>query len=402
MGRDSDPDLREYLLAMAKAKHGALRFTRLRLRNWRNFDDLDIRLGARAFFVGPNASGKSNLLNVFRLLKEIATLGSGGLQAALSERAGFAAVRNLNARKPSDVEIEVEVGTESHPALWQYLLRLNLHKKQPTIIEESVRHAGSEVKTRKIGPHDDACLFAQSYLEQAEISKSFRELCDFFSSCRYLHVVPQIVQDRERARRDGEDPHGGDLLRRMKELPAKRREARFARISTALAIAVPQFAGLGLVTDMEGIPHLEASYKHWRPNASKQNEAAFSDGTLRLIGLLWSISESGGPLLLEEPELSLNDAIVSQLPRMFRRMQVLSDRQVIATTHSLALLDDSGIGLSEVYIIKPGSKGSTVVTAAADLRIAAQVEGGMTIAEAVQPLLRPENADRLGSIDVAA
>jgi hypothetical protein len=52
-----------------------------------------------------------------------------------------------------------------------------------------------------------------------------------------------------------------------------------------------------------GRPHLEAIYDHWRPGAGKQKEDQFSDGTLRLIGLLWSLQEGDSLLLLEEPEL---------------------------------------------------------------------------------------------------
>ncbi|MFY8101439.1 MAG: ATP-binding protein, partial [Allorhizobium sp.] len=40
--------------------------TRLKLQNWRNFRDADIRLRDVCYILGPNASGKSNLLDVFR------------------------------------------------------------------------------------------------------------------------------------------------------------------------------------------------------------------------------------------------------------------------------------------------------------------------------------------------
>jgi predicted ATPase len=154
------------------------------------------------------------------------------------------------------------------------------------------------------------------------------------------------------------------------------------------------------VREVRAKTHLYASYVHWRPNAYKQSETAFSDGTLRLIGLLWSIAEKGGPLLLEEPELSLNDAVVAELPRMFSRMQSVTARQIITTTHSTALLDDPMLGLKEVHRIEVDSNGSKVTTLADDPAIVAQVEGGMTIGQAVLPLLRPHGIHRLGRIDV--
>ena len=46
--------------------------TKLVLKNWRNFSSVDVALGDRVFLVGPNAAGKSNFLEVFRFLRDIA------------------------------------------------------------------------------------------------------------------------------------------------------------------------------------------------------------------------------------------------------------------------------------------------------------------------------------------
>jgi predicted ATPase len=381
----------------------SLRFTNLALTNWRNFRHVNIALDKRAFFVGPNASGKSNLLDAIRFLSEIARPGSGGLQAAVEARGGFSSLRCLQARTQPYVEFVADVGNDDETSRWKYQLRINVEKREkfPTVVHEKVWQAGHLIKDRSRHNNDDALEFSQTFMEQVGANKDFRELAEFFGSCRYLHVVPQIVRDRARARSEGEDPYGGDLLRRMKEMPKKTRLPRLKRISDALQIAVPQFRDLELKDDSEGVPHLFASYVHWRPNAYKQSEAAFSDGTLRLIGLLWSIAEKGGPLLLEEPELSLNDAVVSELPRMFSRMQKLSARQIITTTHSSALLDDPGIGLKEVHRIEVDNNGSSVSSIADDPSIAAQVNAGMTISQAILPLLRPKSIEELSDLDVA-
>jgi predicted ATPase len=382
----------------------SLRFTNLALTNWRNFRHVNIALDKRAFFVGPNASGKSNLLDAIRFLSEIARPGSGGLQAAVEARGGFSSLRCLQARTQPYVELIADVGNDQDTNRWKYQLRINVAKREkfPTVVHEKVWHAGHLIKDRSRHTNDDALEFSQTFMEQVGANKNFRELAELFGSCRYLHVVPQIVRDRARARSEGEDPYGGDLLRRMKEMPKKTRLPRLKRISDALQIAVPQFRDLELKDDSDGVPHLFASYVHWRPNAYKQSEAAFSDGTLRLIGLLWSIAEKGGPLLLEEPELSLNDAVVSELPRMFSRMQKLSARQIITTTHSSALLDDPGIGLKEVHRIEVDNNGSSVSSIADDPSIVAQVNAGMTVSQAVLPLLRPKSIEELSDLDVAS
>ncbi len=390
----------------------SLRFTRVRLENWRNFRDVEVRLSSRAFLVGPNASGKSNFLDALRFLRDIAR-PDGGLATALGQpgvpgRGGFTGVRCLFARKPSALVFDVDVGTTKEPSLWSYRLVLQRQQavkgKPVAIDEEIVRHRGAVVSSFRRPPKvEDWLLYSQTRLEQVEANREFRALAEFFASIRYLHVVPQIVRDWRRASVQGEDPFGGNLLRRMKETPKKRRDPRLGRIAAALQIAVPQFEDLTLKDDSEGRPHLYAAFRHWRGNPSQQSEEVFSDGTLRLIGFLWSLTEVGGPLLLEEPELSLHDAVVAQLPAMMRRAQQLSDRQLIATTHSEAILDAPGIGPEEVHRIVPGENGSTIETAADNQTVMALLrDADWSLGQAVLPLTQPQDVGRLGLARVAS
>lgn len=390
------------LAAIAMAQAPGLRFTRVKLRNWRNFRETEVRLGERAFLVGPNASGKSNFLSALRFLRDIAK-PTGGLSAALELHGGFSAIRCLHARNPSDIEFDVDVGHDDQSARWRYVLRLQRFgsKRPPEVVEERVYSSGREVaaQTRpKAG--SDLTEFSQTNLEQVQVNREFRELVEFFASIRYLHVVPQIVRDPRRHLSAREDPHGGDLLRRIKETPEKTRGPRLRRINDALSVAVPQFGALELINDSDGQPHLQAGFKHWRKNAAKQTEEQFSDGTLRFIGFLWSITERGGPLLLEEPELSLSDGVVQRLPAMLKRAQRLSRRQVIATTHSYAMLAAEGVGIEEVHNLRVGTDGSEVETIAANPEIVVRIEAGETIADAILPLTTPTGAHRLADLNV--
>jgi predicted ATPase len=77
------------------------------LKNWRNFEAANVDLAERVFVVGPNASGKSNFLDVFKFLRDIA-LPRGGLQEAITLRGGVPRIRCLSARKETDVGVTVE------------------------------------------------------------------------------------------------------------------------------------------------------------------------------------------------------------------------------------------------------------------------------------------------------
>src|SRR5271157_4420440 len=95
--------------------------SRLILKNWRNFRSVDISFTERVFVIGPNASGKSNFLDVFRFLRDIAKPG-GGLQRAMFQRGGLSKVRCLAARKEPDVEIEVMLSEDGSSPRWQYAI----------------------------------------------------------------------------------------------------------------------------------------------------------------------------------------------------------------------------------------------------------------------------------------
>jgi len=58
------------------------------LDNRRNFVSVDVPVGPRQFLVGPNASGKSNLLDALRFLSDLVIVG-GGLEAAVENRGEY-------------------------------------------------------------------------------------------------------------------------------------------------------------------------------------------------------------------------------------------------------------------------------------------------------------------------
>jgi predicted ATPase len=146
------------------------------------------------------------------------------------------------------------------------------------------------------------------------------------------------------------------------------------------------------VEDERGKPHVEVVYTHWRPGGAKQREDQFSDGTIRLLGLFWALLESGGPLLLEEPELSLNNEIVRRIPSLMNDVLLERPRQVFVSTHSYALLSDSGIGLNEVLLLRPNREGTSIQSAQQIDDVRHLVEGGMSVGEAVLPLASPNDA----------
>ena len=381
---------------MSKSSPKPFRFTHIRLENWRNFTQVDADLDRRAFLVGPNAAGKSNFLDVFRFLHDLVAVG-GGLQEAVRKRGGVSRLRCLAARRKSAISIHVRVGTDQDPSQWEYELSFNQDvRSRPVIKRERVARNQREILVRP-DPADDADpeRLTQTYIEQVYANQEFRELADFFPTVQYLHIVPQLVREPDRSVGKLNDPFGGDFLEKIASAQEKTRTAWLRRIRDALRVAVPQLEELELWRDARGTPHLRGKYEHWRPHGAWQNEDQFSDGTLRLMGLLWIALAGSGPLLLEEPELSLHPEVVRYIPQMFARMQRRTGRQVIVSTHSPDMLRDSAIGLDEVLLLEPSGEG-TVVRSAANLEQTRQLlEGGLTLADIVVPRTKPKRAEQL-------
>lgn len=193
----------------------------------------------------------------------------------------------------------------------------------------------------------------------------------------------------------GQDPFRSDFLEQVARTPDRTRTARLRKIGEALKVAVPQLQEFQFLRDEVGTPHLRGRYEHWRPQGAWQTEEQFSDGTLRLLGLLWAVLDEAGPLLLEEPELSLHPDVVRFLPQMFARMQRRTGRQVLVSSHSADLLRDEGIGLDEVLLLKPDPEGTRVEVAANLTQAKALVDGGAPLPDALLPETRPPRPQQL-------
>lgn len=385
---------------------------RIKLHNWKNFQNCDISLTERTFVIGANASGKSNFIDALRFLRDIAKQ-AGGLQYAVEGRGGITKLRCLAARTSTDVRISVELGDpdDANP-LWIYELGFShtgggIMKNQVRINEEKV-FSGEQnkyiVERTKESEGEDEETLKYTFLEQVSQNREFRAIQMFFQNIEYLNIVPQLVRESSTfiQTKYREDYYGRNFLERLANKTERVRNSYFKKINQFLKIAVPQLNELSFKKDEMGVPHLEARYEHWRAKGSKQQEEQFSDGTIRLIGFLFCLIDCNGLVLLEEPEINLHSGIIANLPEFIAGIQRAKKQtqQVIITTHSYEMLDNKGIGSEEVLILQGSKEGTTIKKVSEIEEIKAVVDAGLSMADAVITQTKPDNINDITQLSI--
>ena len=77
---------------------------RIKVRNFKSFRNLDLRLGDLNILIGANAAGKSNFVDIFRFLWDIK---NSGLENAISLRGGIEYLRNINIGSSKELSLDI-------------------------------------------------------------------------------------------------------------------------------------------------------------------------------------------------------------------------------------------------------------------------------------------------------
>jgi len=188
--------------------------SKVHVRNFKSFKDLEVTLGPNNVLVGPNMSGQSNFLDVFRFLVDLVTPGSGiyGINQAFNKRNGFPEVVWKGAE--SDliaIQLEGEVlDAENEFLPWHYGVEiigdmrfgtskiqsetLRIRKKGSEIV--LVESKGNERALRRINgqPYSSISDPTRSALEYEIPDREAGLIRRVFTSWRFYSLVPPLMQ----------------------------------------------------------------------------------------------------------------------------------------------------------------------------------------------------------------
>ena len=345
-----------------------LSVTRTWARNFKSIRELDLELGPLTVLVGPNASGKSNVLDVLRFISHAL---QRDLDSAIASRQGIGAIRRST---PKGGTRDVEVGFIAERGGFQmkygFVLgsRSGLYrvKREYGVVtpanpaEKPVEFAireGRLVKPRAL---------AEEQLETSELALPLLRRILFsypVESGNRRHMPTQMYRDVTRvlsfmrrmqfyrlfpdAMREPRKPMNSLLLYEDgSNLPSvlrgmvKRSALYLGEIKSALGHVVPGLTDLHV---QQSGGYIVVKLRHSAADGggagSTFDLSQESDGTVRLLGLLTALYQDRPPSLLgvEEPELTIHPGALEVLADVM--VEAASRTQVLTTTHSPDLID---------------------------------------------------------------
>ncbi len=345
-----------------------LAITRLWARNFKSIRKLDLELGSLTVLVGPNASGKSNVLDVLRF---ISFALRRDLDSAVTTRQGIGAVRRST---PKGGSRDVEVGFTAERGDFRFKYRFVLGsrsgiyrvKRERGVVtpaypdEEPVEFElrdGRLVKPRGLDeeqletselalPLLRHTLFSRPTeppSRRQRTSRTYRDVNAVLSFFSWMQIYRLFPDDMREPRRPTnaflllEDGYNlASVLRGM----VKRKAPYLAEIKSALGQVVPGLADLH-VQQSGGFNVVKLRHSAGEDNGggSTFDLSQESDGTVRLLGLLTALYQEHPPTLIgiEEPELTIHPGALATLAEVM--VEAASRTQVLVTTHSPDLID---------------------------------------------------------------
>ncbi|TVR52643.1 MAG: hypothetical protein EA425_04460 [Puniceicoccaceae bacterium] len=372
----------------------SMRLGKVEFSRWKNLPSLRLDLQPRILLVGPNASGKSNFLDVFRFMHEVCR-PAGGLLPALANRLGLAGVRQRPTRTNAPLQLHFAFEDEARTR-WHY--ELGMHAKggprsprTEVAYERVLRNNRLLLNRPDAADHRDPERLSVTCLESPLANASFRPIRDFFASTGYCQPAGKL------AAAEGSDAASEAIVSLLNGLPKRLRTVRLRQLESVLKSAVPRFQRLELSDASAPRPKVEAHFAVGKAGSMRASSDELSEGTYRLLHLISSVLAPHQLLLVEEPEAALGPAVIRHLAGIFHRLG--GDTQIMLSSHSAELLADSGIDASEVVLFLPQSGGEARVVVAGEIpEIKALLEEGLSVGEVVLPRTAPSRLQELGLI----
>jgi predicted ATPase len=308
----------------------------LKVKNFKSLHNFRLELGKFNVLIGKNASGKTNVVEVFRLLKEIVK------PETINPPIKFGGYKNIVWKGDEELPIEIFIDTTDNV---QYFIsfivqggRFQILKEEFTSKKIQIKREGEKVqvvrgkkrvKTKRY-PLSRSILSLPVWLEEGIlVAMPIVELWSFIQRISVSHFIPTKMKGSsspEIAELDfcGENIH--TILQRIfQENQTWPRE-----MLDPLQTIFPEIENIKIVLTEDGRFILKVSEK-----GLDLPPKCISDGFYKILGILALTKYPTSLIVVEEIENSIHPEAIEVVVGALRE----SKKQVILTTHSPTVLD---------------------------------------------------------------
>lgn len=371
---------------------------RLMVKGFKSLEEVEVEFPRMAVLFGPNAAGKSNLLDAIQALSRIGTsrtlsdalsepirgypieaftFPAGGLPSLLSQdAASFSLETRLEVSKERylyqyRVAVEIQPGSGSLSVRDEYLAALG--KRGEPKGSPSVEKVDNQVRIRRkskpANPRREDVGLNYAILSDPRLSgieyRAIERCRNELSGWRTYYLDPRVAMRSARPPSDVRDIGvlGEDIAPFLYRLRAEQPK-HFAAVKRTLRSLIPGVEDLAVDLDKKR-GTLDVLV---RQDGKEFSSRIVSEGTLRVLALcaLTVNPWSGSLLAFEEPENGVHPRRLELIVQLLASLAVDQGRQVIVTTHS-PLFCDAVLKLARVHPeeitllrVRQGVKGSEI------------------------------------------
>lgn len=291
--------------------------TKLRLHNWKSFEDSTLYIDPLTFLIGTNASGKSNVLDAFEFLR--LHLNGVSLENAVNQIRGGEDWIIKKGKKNAWLEVSIEEdGIE-------YLYKIEIFKD-----ENGFHNLEERIQIMEEGNRDS--------------KKAISIISENINRILILDPIPDRMRQysklSKQLMRDGSNIAG--VLASLKEDEKKLLEEKLTKYISPL----PERDINKMEAITVGLSNTDAMlycYEDWNPNVPV-DARGMSDGTLRFSAIVVALLtiKPNSLLIIEEIDNGLHPSRAKELVKVLKDISHERNVDVLCTTHNPVLISELG------------------------------------------------------------
>lgn len=360
-----------------------MKIKRIKVFNFKTFKELDLELGDFNVLIGPNASGKSNFVQILKFLRDICR---DGLDNAVSMQGGTKYLRNIKIQKIFKIELIIEyiyslnlkhienkishhIITNFKEIKYKFDLAIESRKNNYKIISEEITfycdftkdgiNSKGSISLDRNGKRNIYCekpeikIDEGLYLFPLQNPKNIKDLIlinrpiltfldnpmyAFLNNIKIHNFEPKYSKRAVPITGKAELEEDGSNLSLVLKNIMEDNEKRMSFLNFIKYI-LPFVTDIGLEKFIDRSLIFKLKEKYF----NKYIPASFlSDGTINIIALIIALYFQNKPfLIIEEPEKNLHPQIIPGVIELIK--EASKNTQIIITTHNPEVVKHAGI-----------------------------------------------------------